>query len=200
MRFVIPLLFLTLLACSPQPDGETGIDGTLPTVVGFEPNYNVIQEESRLGFSATQEGKAFSGEFKEFTAVIRFNPDDLSTFMVHVRVPIRSVDASSGDRNSALLDKAWFDEKAFPVAEFTSETVWEEGAGYVAEGTLSIKGNSLPLSLPFILEGTADRTIMRSTLSLNRTLWNIGEAPWNTEEYVGHEVTLDIVLVAEQRD
>ncbi|MEM7669602.1 MAG: YceI family protein [Pseudomonadota bacterium] len=194
MRSVIPLLALTLVACS-SPDSAPNEP---EAVLDFEPNYAVVMEESALRFSGTQEGSPFEGSFGEFDADIRFDADDLDSSQVRVSIPLASIDAGSGDRNSTLPDAVWFDSRNFPTAVFESDDISRDGDGYVANGTLSLKGAEAPVPLFFTLEEDArGRTVMRGDATLDRTDWNVGASPWDTGEYVGHAVELDVVVVAE---
>ena len=202
MRFVIPLLALLLISCggSSRPDPDSPVQDVEQR---FEPNYRVIAADSELTFTATQEGQPFTGAFTEFDATIYFMAEDRSQSRVHVTIPLASFDAENADRNSTAPASAWFNAKAFPIATFEADTIREDESSYVADGALTIKGITQPLSLPFSLEtetheSGVERTIMRSQLSLDRTRWNVGESPWDTEEYVGHAVTLEILLHAEK--
>lgn len=196
MRFVILASALALLACggeAPPPVQEAAT--TAPT---FETNFAVIEADSEIRFSGTQEGEPFEGRFTAFDADIRFDPDDLDGSRVRVSVPLASVDGGSTDRTSTLPDAVWFDVRTFPTALFESEDIAATTDGYVANGTLGLKGADAPVVLFFTLEEDAQgRTVMRGEAELDRTDWNVGAAPWDTEEYVGHAVTLDVVVVAE---
>lgn len=170
----------------------------LETVPAPVKHWRVDASKSHLKFTATQEGQPFDGEFKSFSADIQFHPDNLAGSSVTVRVPISDVDAGSTDRNSTLPGKAWFSVKAFPDAVFTAQDFVVAGDGaYIANGTLSMKGAERPLSLPFTLDLTGDMAVMRSLINMNRTQWDIGEKPWNTDEWVGTNVELDIAITAQ---
>lgn len=190
MRFVILLSALLLSACgggAPEPEVAS------PT---FETNYVIVPEESRLGFSTTQEGVGFSGEFSEFDAAIYFDAQALDSSRVRVIVPIAAFDGGSTDRNSNVSSNIWFDAKKFPVAIFETQSIRADGAAFIANGTLAIKGQTKPISFPFTVEQTDGRAVMTASFPVNRTRWNIGQAPWDTEDYVGLNVTLDIRVVA----
>lgn len=192
MRFVILLSALLLSACggdTPEPVAA------LPT---FATNYVMVPEESRLGFSATQEGVSFTGEFTEFDVAIYFDAEALDLSRVRVTVPMASFDAGSTDRNSNVSSNVWFDSKLFPTAIFETESMRAGGGAYIANGTLALKGRTQPILFPFTIEQTDDRAVMTATFSINRTRWNIGQSPWDTEDYVGLDVMLDIRVVADR--
>ncbi len=160
--------------------------------------WQVIAKQSHLKFKALQEGEAFEGEFKDFTAEIKFHPDNLEDSVVKVTVPILGVDAGSTDRNSTLPGKAWFSAKKFPNAIFTASAFTQTSESqYEAAGALTIKGISRPLSLPFTLDIEGGIAKMRSQLEVKRTDWDIGETPWHTDEWVSTSVNLDIAVTAQ---
>lgn len=181
-------------------NGDTQIveSAQMETVPMPVKRWQMDASKSHLKFTATQEGQPFDGEFKNFIADIKFHPDNLAGSSVTVTVPISGVDAGSTDRNSTLPGKAWFSVKAFPDAVFSAQDFIAAGNGaYIANGTLSMKGAARPLSLPFTLDLTSDSAVMRSRVDMNRTQWGIGEKPWDTDEWVGTNVTLDIRVTAQ---
>jgi len=158
--------------------------------------WDIQAQGSHIRFSAKQEGETFTGEFTEFSGTILFSPDAPETGAVDISIPLKSVDAGSRDRNSTLPGKVWFSAKKFPVARFTSSAISKQDTGYLAKGELTIKGVSVPIELPFELEIDGDRTVMTGQVDMDRTQWNIGAAPWDTDEWVSRTVSLDIQVTA----
>jgi polyisoprenoid-binding protein YceI len=204
----VSLSALALLACgAAETDAkasETAQEPTLQTVTADEPaassvsQWAVIEEKSHIKFTAKQEGQAFTGEFPAFTADIRFDPANLEASSVKVEIPIGKADAGSKDRNNTLPEKVWFSVKKYPLAIFESSN-FEKGDNnqFLAKGTLTMKGVSKPLSLPFTLN-IEDTAVMKSELTINRTEWTIGEAPWDTDEWISRDITLDIQVTARE--
>jgi len=204
--FRFKYLFLTvaaiaLPACGAEagsPSDTTAVQTSEKTQsVSSAPKWNVIEDSSHLKFSAKQEGEAFTGDFTVFKADINFDPENLGASSVTVTVPLKQVDAGTGDRNSTLPGAAWFSTKKFPEAVYTSSDISQSSDGeYVAKGTLMLKGKDQPLELPFSLIIESGRAVMTSTVILDRTNWSVGEDPWNTDEWVSKNVTLDILITA----
>ena len=69
---------------------------TAPAV--FAAQWNVIQDESTLGFTATQTGSEFDGTFA-FTADMRFDREKLGNSGFDVTVDLTSVDTGSRRRD-----------------------------------------------------------------------------------------------------
>lgn len=199
-------LYLTVAAvafsaCGAQADVpmEREIQKTVSTQTAPVSAWTILSDSSHLKFTAKQEGVEFTGEFPVFEADIKFDPDNLEGSSVNVTVPLKQVDAGTGDRNSTLPGQAWFATKKFPEAVYTSNEIskTEEGL-YIAKGVLKLKGTEKPLDLPFKLKIEGQTAEMKSQLSLDRTSWNVGEDPWNTDEWVSKVVTLDISVTAEK--
>jgi len=194
MRFVILLSVLLFAACKgdvPEPEEA------LPA---FETNYVVMDEESHIRFTATQEGVAFDGEFKEFKAEIYFDPAALGDSHVRVTVPLSSFDGGNADRNSNVPGTVWFDTKNHPKALFETKSIRVDGDGYIASGTLTMKGFTQPILFPFTLENADGRAVMTARFPVTRARWKIGASPWDTAEYVGLEVSMDIQVTAERTE
>ena len=79
-----------------------------------------------------------------------------------------------------------------------SSDISKEGDGYIAKGELTLKGLSVPLDLSFNLDINGDTAVMTSAVDMDRTQWNVGAAPWDTDEWVSKAVTLDIQVTAKK--
>lgn len=195
MRCAILALALLIAACGGEPAPLVAQSEAAAPIAA---NYRVVEADSAVTVTAIQRGERFTGRFATFDAEIDFDPDDLDGSAVRVRLPIAGLDLGNADRNDNLPGAVWFNTRLHPVAVFESESIRRDGEGYVANGQLTMKGLKRPVSLPFTLEEDAEgRTVMRGALTLDRTQWNLGEAPWDTEEWIGHAVEVDVVVTAE---
>ena len=189
---------LSVSACSQASSADATPVAAAPEITGG--NWDIQPEGSHLRFTADQEGEPFTGAFEAFTGVIRFDPAAPEDGAVEITVPLKSVDAGSNDRNSTLPEKVWFSAKAFPAAVYRSTDISATDSGYLARGMLTIKGISMPLDLPFKLDVEDNVAVMTSTVEMDRTRWNVGEAPWDTDEWISRKVKLDIQVTAEKKN
>jgi len=162
-------------------------------------NWEILSDQSHIKFTAAQEGESFTGRFKAFSGVINFDPDALDQTHISIEIPLKSVDAGSKDRNSTLPGKVWFSTKAHPIAVYETNEVVAVGDGYEAKGTLTLKGKTLPVPLFFNLTISDDVATMTGEATLDRTAWDVGAAPWNTNEYVSKAVEIDVKVTATRR-
>lgn len=188
---------LSLTGCA---DASSESPAQVPVATSDAPSWEIQTEASHIKFSAKQEGEAFSGEFQTFSGTIQFDPAAPETALVNISIPLSSVDAGSRDRNSTLPGKIWFSEKSFPVATFRSNEVAKIGTGFLAKGELTLKGKTLSLDLPFDLKIDGDFAVMTARVDMDRTQWDVGAAPWNTDEWVSRNVELNIQVSAKRLD
>ena len=168
-------------------------------VLKLGPNWTMRADESSLVFKGKQTGDEFTGEFTSFTAEIVFHPDHLNAARVKAVIDMSAFDAGSGDRNDALPGKEWFSVKAFPEAVFESDEFVATGEGtYDAVGTLTLRGVSLPVTVPFNIDITDGVAMMKSELSLNRSDYGVGQGVWSKGEWVDLEVGLEIKIIADK--
>jgi polyisoprenoid-binding protein YceI len=172
-------------AAPPAASAETG-------------NWKIIPELSRLTFSATQTGDAFTGEFKRFTTSIQLDPSDVSTAHIEVVVDMASADAKDEQRNQALPNNEWFGTSQFATAVFRSDSVKKlEDGSYEAAGTLTIRDVSRPVTLPFTLDIDGDTGRAFGEIKLMRTDFNVGTGEeWGNGKWVGLDVTVTFDVTA----
>lgn len=116
-----------------------------------------------------------------------------------------NMDIEGKDRLDALPTDDWFAVSKFPTATFTSTSISATGAdkaglnSYLAKGTLTIRGVSREVALPFSLKSTGNATIARGTLTLNRSDFSIGQGRWASEEWVKYAVDVSFELHASKK-
>lgn len=156
-----------------------------------------VQPGGRLGFTTTWSGSALTGSFTDWDADIAFG--DAALDKSHVKVTIRTGSARTGQEqpDSTLPTDEWFATAAFPTATFEAAKFRKTGEGrYVADGTLTIRGKSRPLSLPFTLKIDGDTARMTGNATIDRTAYGVGFA--STEE-VPADVRIRVSLTAKRR-
>lgn len=165
------------------------------------PNWSVRPDESSIVFKGRQTGDEFTGRFETFTADIVFYEAALKGSSVEVVIDMSSFDAGSKDRNEALPGKEWFSVDEFPNAFFVSSGFSKLGDKlYETKGELTIRGITLPVTLPFNLDITQDGMAkMSGSLEIDRSQFGVGQGAWAKGEWVDLNVGIDITLVADKR-
>ena len=105
----------------------------------------------------------------------------------------------SGDeqRDDTLKSADWFSVSNFAAAMFKARKFRATGAGhYVATGALSLKGVTLPLTLPFTLSIQGDKAVMRGSASIDRTAYKIGQGDYAGTSEIPAAVKVDVLVNA----
>lgn len=149
--------------------------------------------DGELGFTVRQMGSAVQGGFSDWTAAIAFDPE---TGNGEVRVTINMDSVTVGTVTDQAKGAEFFDVPAHPTAVFEG-TIRPDGAGFVAEGPLTLRGQTMPVTLPFTLEFTDGVASMQGQAAMDRRDWQVG-AGYADETTVGFQVDLSISLRAQR--
>jgi polyisoprenoid-binding protein YceI len=153
--------------------------------------------KSQLSFSGAQTGQAFKGRFTRFSAQIDFDPDHPETSHIVVVIDPASAVTDDPQRDQALPGKDWFDVGQFPQAKFVTTAIRKTGANaYAAAGTLTLRGVTKPVNLPFTLAISGTTARAKGHLNLMRTLFGVGQGSWSSGQWVGLDVGIDVNIVA----
>jgi len=156
-----------------------------------------VERGSDLAFATSWGGQAIQGRFETWASDIVFSPDALDRSRVSVVIDMSSARSGDEQRDSSLPGMDWFDTAAHPKATFTATRFEKTGEGrFVARGTLTLRGVSRPLNMPFRLKIDGDRAEVRGVTSLDRTNFGVGQGEWANTDQIPAKVTLRITLKA----
>lgn len=162
------------------------------------PTWTVLPGSS-LGFTTAMNGERFSGQFRRWTASIRFDPGNLAGSKVDVTIDMTSAATGNPDRDAALPDTTWFAASRFQQASFHAEHFRNLGPDrYAADGVLTLRGVAKPLTLPFSLAITGVNARMTAQVGVNRLAFGVGQGEWASTEVVPSTVTVTVALNAKK--
>jgi len=161
--------------------------------------WTVVPETSSVGFVGNQQGTKFNGRFQTFSAQIDLDlADPTKGGSIVGAVQIDSVNTRDHDRDASLLDKDWFNAKEFPEAKFAAQKIEKAADGsYVANGELTLKGETKPIVMKFTLTGSGATAQFAGSMAINRFDFNVGEG-WNDTSWVAQEVAVEVKLDLKQ--
>ncbi len=162
-------------------------------------SWTIDTAKSHLGFTGSENGSAFSGHFGTFSGTILFDPANPAA--AHADVTIATGSATTGDqqKDGALPDSDWFAADKYPQAHFVATGFKPtSGGAYAAMGTLTIRGITKPLTLPFTLAISGNTAKADGTVQLIRTDFGVGQGAWSTAQYVALQVSVSFDIVAEK--
>lgn len=170
---------------------------TLPAAAA---DWAVDPARSAIRFSGVQVGVPFTGRFERFKADIDFDPAKPEAGHALVLVDLASARTGDVQRDEALPQKDWFDIKAGSEARFEATRFVDKGQGdYAAVGTLTIRGTSRPVTLPFHLTLEGGTAHAAGRVGLVRTEFGVGQGAWASGQWVALDVGVEVDLVAAAR-
>lgn len=152
---------------------------------------------SALTFATSWSGAAVEGRFDTWKAEILFSPDALERSKVTVSIDMASAKTGDAQRDASLPAPDWFDTANHPKAVFKATRFAKTGADrYVAHGTLSLRGVTKPLDLPFKLTIAGDKARMSGDASLDRTVFGVGQGEFAATDQIPGKVAVHVQLTA----
>lgn len=161
------------------------------------PAWTVDKAASKLSFRGAMNGATFDGVFRRWDAQINFDPQALASSRAVVTIDAASAVTGDETRDESLPTADWFSTKAYPKATFVSRQFKDLGGGrYQAIGDLTLRGVSKPIILPFTLVITGAQARMNATITLDRTVFGVGQGQWKSGDTVASKVTVNVALLA----
>ena len=154
-----------------------------------------VVQEGRLEITVTQLGSPVTGSFADWTASISFDETVADGKAGSVEVIIAIGSLSLGSVTSQAMGEDFFNVEAFPTAVFKADLIRSE-SGYVAEGDLTIKEQTVPVSFPFDLSIADGVARVAAQTTLDRRNYNVGTQSQPDESNVGFGVSVAIDLSA----
>ncbi len=156
----------------------------------------LLRTNSEIAFSVEQMGVAIRGRFTRFDARITFDPAQPAAATAQISVDIASLSTGDAEVDDVALDMPWLNRAMFPRATFVSHAVRALGdARYAADGALTIRGRTRPLSFTFAVDAQPGAALLLSgAFQLRRTDFGIGGGEWNQDELIADEVPVTFRL------
>ena len=105
---------------------------------------------STLTFATKYQGEVFTGRFPAFATRISFDPAALAASKLDVTIPLAGTATGDKERDENLRGGDFFDVARFPQARYVATKFRSlGGARYAADGTLTLRGVSRPVTLVF---------------------------------------------------
>lgn len=154
-----------------------------------------------ISWEGTQGGKALAGHCEKFTADIAFDPAALTASAVKVIIDTSACKTGEAQKDEYLPQAVWFNVSAFPNAVFEAKNFRHEGGDkYVASGTLTLKGVTKNVDLPFTLNIDGAKAHVVGETTLQRLAFGVGDGPQlSSPDVAGLDVKVKIDLHATKK-
>ena len=151
-------------------------------------------QEGSITISVHQFGSDVEGSFADWTADITFDEDAPGQTAGSVTATISIPSLKLGSVTSQALGADFFAAEDHPTATYRGD-ILRVADGYEVDGALTIRDQSVPLTLPMDLSVDGDTADLRAQVTLDRRDWGIG-ANVGDEKTLGFDVGVDISLTA----
>lgn len=165
----------------------------LPGLAGAT-DYTVQPANSKLGFASTFQGQAFNGTFGKWTANISYDPAKVATSKFDVDVDLASVKTGDNDRDGALPGADFFNVAKFPKAHFVTTGFRQNGAEVVADGNLTLRGVTKPVSLNVTFKSQGAGATLDVSGTVKRLEFGVGGGEYADTSVIGADVKINAHL------
>ena len=156
-------------------------------------NWKINNDKTQMDFKIKGPFGMVNGSLKNLSGSIVFDENNLSSSRIDVTTDANSIKTGNGMRDRHLKKEEWFNPAKFPIIHFVSQSFSKSNSGFEVTGTLTMKDISKPLSFPFVFEHTDKTGTFKSSFTINRLDFGVGEKSFT----VGNDVTISLQVQTE---
>ena len=150
---------------------------------------------STLTFATRYQGEVFVGRLPAFSTKLSFDPKQLATAKLEVNIPLAGVSVANPDGDDTLKGAEFFNAAKFPQARFSASKFRSLGGGkYAADGSLTLRGISKPVTLTFSWTAGA-KPVLLGQATVKRLDFGVGGGEWADTELLPNEVAVSTKVV-----
>ena len=150
---------------------------------------------STLVFASKYDGEVFTGKFASFTTALSFDPANLATSKLDVVIPLTGASTGNDDRDSTLSSSDFFNVAKFAQARYSASKFRALGGNqYAADGNLSLRGISKPVTLTFTWTPGA-QPVLSGKATVKRLDFGVGSGDWADTGSIPNEVAVSTRVV-----
>lgn len=138
----------------------------------------VQAEGSTLEFTSSYDGEAFSGTFGGFDTRLSFDPAKPQQGRLEVSIDLAGTDTGNADRDDTLAGGDFFAVSQHARARYVATTFRALGGNrFAADGELSLRGVSKPVTLEFTWTPGA-MPVLAGQATVRRLDFGVGTGDW----------------------
>jgi polyisoprenoid-binding protein YceI len=151
---------------------------------------------STLTFAGSYQGEVFTGRFPGFATTVSFDPKQLAGARLDVAIPLATATTGVEDYDSEMRGSAFFDSARFPQARYTATKFRALGGNrYAADGTLTLRGASKPVTLTFTWTPGA-KPVLAGKATVKRLDFGVGgQGDWADTELLPNAIAISTRVV-----
>lgn len=150
---------------------------------------------SSLTFAGSYQGETFTGRFPGFVTRLSFDPKQLATSKLDVTIPLATATTGVEDFDGELHGSAFFNSPKFPQARYTATKFRALGGNkFAADGTLSLRGISKPVTLTFTWTPGA-KPVLAGKATVKRLDFGVGSGEWADTALLPNDIAVSTKVV-----
>ncbi len=183
------------------------------TATTAPPAWRVDDPHTQVSFSVKHFFTPVDGTFDDFEIDLDYDADHPARSTVTARIKVASINTGNERRDNHLRSDDWFSADEYPYITFESHSIRKAGKDrLIADGTLTIKGQSQPVKLEIgllgtrqipepmqeMLGGAVQVASFQAHTVIDRGDFEIGVGSWAGNMVVGDEITITLLVEAHQ--
>ena len=150
---------------------------------------------SSLVFASNYQGETFTGRFPGFSTKLSFDPAQLANSKLDVTIPLATATTGNSDYDGELRGAAFFNSAKFAQARYTATKFRSLGGNrYAADGMLSLRGASKPVTLTFTWTPGA-KPVLAGKATVKRLDFGVGGGEWADTDTLPNEIAVSTKVV-----
>jgi len=153
--------------------------------------------DSRVIFHYSYEDVPSQGEFRNVDATFDIDTANPGACAINVSIPIAEIFVDTSEVKEYLLDVDMFNAAEFPMATFqANQCRLQSGSAFVADGQLTIRDKTHPISFPFTLgmemQNGRPRFHLTSEVTVKRLDFDVGTGWWSDTVALPNEIRIEV--------
>jgi polyisoprenoid-binding protein YceI len=133
------------------------------------------------------------GSFSGLKSNINFYENNIAGSSISASVDAKTVSTGIGLRNHHLREEEqWFNTTKYPEISFRSTKIHKSASGFTAEGELTIKDVTRPVSIPFTFDPDGNAGVFKGNFTLKRLDYHLGTPGGSVGEDVNVELEVPV--------
>lgn len=159
--------------------------------------WTLAPSESRVVFHYSYEDVPGEGEFRNVDATFNIDTANPGACTINVTIPIADIYVDTSEVKEYLLDVDMFNAEQFPTATFqASQCSLQSVNSFVADGQLTIRDKTHPISFPFTMsmemQDGRPRFHLTSEVTVNRLDFDVGTGWWSDTVALPNEIRIEV--------
>jgi len=152
--------------------------------------WNADPATAQVKFSIGGPFGTVHGKLSGLKSTILFDENNLAASSINASVESKSISTGIGLRNRDLQKEKYLNSEKYPLLSFRSDKIQKSATGYKAIGSLTIKGVTKQVEIPFSFSAKGNTGVFKGSFTIKRQDYGIGSSGGS----IGSTVTIDLEI------